>query len=90
MTSVTIDAAAVWKKTNSTVILTLNRPNFLNTLTKDICVDVRQKLQEWKESLDVNCFIVKGSGKAFCAGGDVKALWRALSDANIADIGACF
>ena len=31
---------------------------------------------------------MKGNGKAFCAGGDIKALWRALSDANAADIGA--
>ena len=79
---------ALWKQTGSTVTLNLNRPNFLNSLTKDVCVDIRQKVLGWRGSdSDVNCFIMKGNGKAFCAGGDIKALWRALSDADVADIG---
>ena len=30
---------------------------------------------------------MKGNGKAFCAGGDIKALWQALSLADSADGG---
>ena len=87
--AVDISAAALWKQSGSTVTLNLNRPDFLNSLTKDVCVDIRQRVLGWRGSdSDVNCFIMKGNGKAFCAGGDIKALWRALSDANAADIGA--
>lgn len=82
-----IDAAAVWRHSGSTAVLTMNRPNILNPLTEDICRDLKHILVEWKKSSDVSCLIVRGNGKAFCAGGDVKALWQALSAANVADIG---
>ena len=85
-----VDAAAVWRHSGSTALLTLNRPNILNPLTEDICRDVKHKLVGWKNKPDVSCLIVRGTGKAFCAGGDVKTLWQALSAANVADIGTSY
>ena len=80
--STVVDSAATWRNSGSVAVLTLNRPTALNPLTEAICQDVKRKLLEFRKTLDVSCFIVKGNGKAFCAGGDVKELWRALSSTS--------
>ena len=47
-----------------------------------MCIDIRKKLSSWQRAT-VNdelpgVFLVKGGGKAFCAGGDVKTIWQAI------------
>ena len=83
-----VDSAVTWRNSGSVTVLTLNRPTALNPLTEGICLDVKNKLLDFRKSLDVSCFIVKGNGKAFCAGGDVKELWRALSSTSEVERGA--
>ncbi|KAL3135650.1 hypothetical protein ABBQ38_006131 [Trebouxia sp. C0009 RCD-2024] len=59
---------------NGIATVTLNRPKALNSLNQDM-VDILLGLyRNWQSSNDVHAVIVKGAGgKAFCAGGDVKA-----------------
>lgn len=54
-------------------VITLNRPKALNALNLSMVNKILPVLQKWeKEKL---CVIVKGAGgKAFCAGGDVRAV----------------
>ncbi len=57
-------------------LITLNRPDALNALTRDMVREMRAKLVEWERSPAVKAVLVKGAGeKAFCAGGDIRWLY---------------
>lgn len=52
----------------------LNRPKKLNSLNGSMARKIIPRLQEWARSELAGVVIIKGSGRAFCAGGDVAAL----------------
>lgn len=52
----------------------LNRPNKLNSLDGSMARKIIPRLQEWAKSELAGVVVIKGSGRAFCAGGDVAAL----------------
>ncbi|KAK4704564.1 hypothetical protein P7C70_g1644, partial [Phenoliferia sp. Uapishka_3] len=60
--------------------LTLNRPRVQNALNEDMVNLIQPQLQKWNESPLANVILLKGTGKSFCAGGDVKALVQQLDD----------
>ncbi|KAI6679245.1 hypothetical protein NL676_033126 [Syzygium grande] len=49
----------------------LNRPSKLNSLTFEMVSQMLSKLKIYEDDRTVNFVILKGNGKAFCAGGDV-------------------
>jgi enoyl-CoA hydratase/carnithine racemase len=51
--------------------ITLNRPERLNALTFDIYDELRATFKTLSTEPGVRVFIITGSGKAFCSGGDV-------------------
>lgn len=51
--------------------ITLNRPKSLNTFTVPLSVELDQALRELDSDERVRVIILKGAGKAFCAGIDV-------------------
>ena len=53
-------------------LLTLNRPERLNALTKDMMSALRARLAEVAMDDAVGCVVLTGAGNAFCAGGDVR------------------
>jgi enoyl-CoA hydratase/carnithine racemase len=52
-------------------IVTLDRPDKLNALTFDTYADLRDLLAELPHRGDVRVLVLRGSGRAFCSGGDV-------------------
>lgn len=59
-------------------LVTLNRPAALNALTLEMCRVYERQLGAWAEDKAVRAVLIQGSGeRAFCAGGDVRAIWRA-------------
>ncbi|GAB7339310.1 hypothetical protein MBLNU457_5960t2 [Dothideomycetes sp. NU457] len=52
----------------------LNRPKKLNSLNGSMARKIVPRLQEWEKSQMANIIVMKGAGRAFCAGGDVAAL----------------
>jgi len=54
--------------------LTLNRPDRLNAFSPDMCDRLHQALLRAAETRAVGAIILTGAGRAFCAGGDVKAM----------------
>jgi 2-(1,2-epoxy-1,2-dihydrophenyl)acetyl-CoA isomerase len=52
-------------------VLTLNRPERFNALTRAMLSGLRAQLAELAEDPDVGCVVLTGAGKAFCSGGDV-------------------
>ncbi len=57
-------------------VLTLNRPKALNALSLEMVRLLRDQLEAWEHDSQVRCVLVRGAGdKAFCAGGDIRALY---------------
>ena len=62
-------------------MITLNRPDALNAVTRDMLKDLYDKVERFAEDPDVGAIVLKGAGRAFCSGGDVKSM-AAGKDAN--------
>lgn len=59
-------------------VVTLNRPKALNALNLSMIRKIYPQLKEWDTDPQIKMIIIKGSGdKAFCAGGDVRAIAEA-------------
>jgi 2-(1,2-epoxy-1,2-dihydrophenyl)acetyl-CoA isomerase len=54
--------------------LTFNRPDKLNALSRDLLVDSIEALEQWSRDPNIGAVIVTGTGRAFCAGGDVSMM----------------
>jgi len=59
-------------------IATLNRPQALNALTLDMYRAFAPQLDAWGRDPSIHAVLLRGAGeRAFCAGGDVRAIHRA-------------
>ena len=54
--------------------ITLNRPDDLNTFSTPMAAELLDALVKMDADPDVRVVLIKGAGKAFCAGIDVKEL----------------
>ena len=54
--------------------VTLDRPDKLNALTFEAYADLRDLLAELPQRGDVRVLVLRGSGRAFCSGGDVNEI----------------
>jgi enoyl-CoA hydratase/carnithine racemase len=54
--------------------VTLDRPDKLNALTFEAYADLRDLLAELPQRADVRVLVVRGTGRAFCSGGDVNEI----------------
>jgi enoyl-CoA hydratase len=64
-------------------IITLTRPDVLNALSCEMCHLLDEKLKIWQDNSSIKAVIIKGAGnKAFCAGGDVRAIVEQGSENN--------
>ncbi|CAK9304437.1 unnamed protein product [Gordionus sp. m RMFG-2023] len=65
----------LFEKINGVGIITLNKPKVLNAIDLTMIRKIFPKLLEWEKDSQVKMVYIKGEGnKAFCAGGDVKAV----------------
>ena len=72
-------------------LLAPNNPRALNALTLEMFQVLERKLLEWRERADIVCVVLHAdSEKAFCAGGDVKALVTQLNASADIRIGTDF
>jgi 2-(1,2-epoxy-1,2-dihydrophenyl)acetyl-CoA isomerase len=78
--------AELAEENDRVVVLTLNRPERRNALSKDMLAALARMLDYCDANAAVRCIVLTGSGKAFCAGGDVR---RMASDGG-ATFGAAF
>jgi enoyl-CoA hydratase len=61
--------------------ITLNRPRTLNALTMNMIAEMRASFTAWMADDAVKAVVIKGAGdRAFCAGGDVRAVRQAIMD----------
>jgi 2-(1,2-epoxy-1,2-dihydrophenyl)acetyl-CoA isomerase len=62
--------------TDGVAVLTLNRPDRMNSFNTEMHAEVRDALKQVKKDDSVRCLLITGNGRGFCAGQD-------LSDRNV-------
>jgi len=60
--------------TDGVAVLTMNRPDRLNALSRPMLAAMLEALPRLATSAEVGVVVLTGAGRAFCAGGDVKAM----------------
>ncbi|WP_227368165.1 enoyl-CoA hydratase/isomerase family protein [Halomonas sp. M20] len=72
-------------------VATLNAPKALNALSLEMIEQLTAKLDAWAEDDRIKVVWLEGAGdKALCAGGDVVALYRAMTEAEHVDEAGAF
>ncbi|AIP08328.1 enoyl-CoA hydratase [Burkholderia pseudomallei MSHR338] len=62
---------------NRVALITLNRPAALNALSHDMVRELAAWLERCRDDRSIVAVVLRGAGdKGFCAGGDVRALYR--------------
>jgi len=67
-----------YEKKDNIAIITLNRPEKLNALSRELLVDLREVLESASRDPEVRVIVITGAGKAFCAGADVVEFTKSL------------
>jgi enoyl-CoA hydratase/carnithine racemase len=68
---------------NRIAFITLNRPAALNALSLPMIVELRRAFSQFAADPNVNAVLIKGAGeKAFCAGGDIRAIYESYQNAD--------
>ena len=71
-----IESEVLLEKRGFAGVITLNRPKQLNALSHQMVRAIYPQMLDWKNDPSVTRVIVRGVGeKAFCAGGDIRALY---------------
>ena len=70
-----IDEEVFFEVKGTLGLITLNRPKALNALTLSMVREIHPQLKKWENDSSVKNVLIKAEGeKAFCAGGDIRAL----------------
>ncbi|MEE9245190.1 MAG: enoyl-CoA hydratase-related protein, partial [Gemmatimonadota bacterium] len=62
------------KRPDGVTLITLNRPDSLNAMGGQLMPLLAEHLADCAADEAVRCVVLTGAGRAFCAGGDVKAM----------------
>lgn len=65
-------------------IITLNRPEEMNTVNLEMLNEIAYQVQEWEYDDNIRCIIIRGSDSVFAAGIDVAALSSEVSQQSLA------
>ncbi|XP_059356416.1 3-hydroxyisobutyryl-CoA hydrolase, mitochondrial-like isoform X2 [Carassius carassius] len=68
----------LFEKVGNAGVITLNRPKALNALNLTMIRHLYPQLKKWDKDSETDLVVIKGAGeKAFCAGGDIRAITEA-------------
>jgi enoyl-CoA hydratase/carnithine racemase len=70
----------IYETKDRVATLTLNRPDRMNALGGTLREDLYSALSAAIDDAEIRVIVFTGAGKAFCAGGDVKAMAEAKAD----------
>ena len=62
----------LYEKTDNIVTITMNRPDSLNSINRQLRADLAEAITDFDADPDARVAIVTGAGRAFCAGRDLK------------------
>ncbi|KAK4744847.1 hypothetical protein SAY87_011159 [Trapa incisa] len=63
----------------------LNRPASLNALTTSMGSRLQKLYKSWEDDPSIGFVMMKGSGRAFCAGGDIVGLYHLINKGKLED-----
>ncbi|MBI2184454.1 MAG: enoyl-CoA hydratase/isomerase family protein [Thaumarchaeota archaeon] len=69
-------------KRGSVAYLTLNRPEALNAVNGELAKDLGEKIKLCSGDGEVSCVVVRGSGRSFSAGGDVREMLKSVDSGD--------
>ena len=69
-----MDSTVIYEAESGICHLTLNRPQVFNALNRQLVLDLTAALKQADSKTDVRVVVLKGAGKAWCAGGDLEEL----------------
>jgi enoyl-CoA hydratase/carnithine racemase len=79
------DKEILFEARNHVGFVTLNRPAVLNALSYAMILEMHAQLRQWAQDASIYAIVVKGAGsKAFCAGGDVRAVHASFTPSSSA------
>jgi enoyl-CoA hydratase/carnithine racemase len=58
-------------------VITLTRPKALNALSLPMVQAMARALEEWRTDNGIAAVVIRGEGRAFCAGGDIARVYEA-------------
>ncbi len=71
-----------FERVGKAAVVTLTRPAALNALTHSMILALTRALAAWRTDPAVSLVLVRGEGRAFCAGGDLLAIYAARDSAD--------
>ncbi|GAA6219717.1 3-hydroxyisobutyryl-CoA hydrolase, mitochondrial [Lates japonicus] len=78
MMSSHVEPEVLLEKVGRAGVITMNRPKVLNALNLTMIRQIYPQLKKWETDNDTDFVIIKAAGgKAFCAGGDIRAVTEA-------------
>mgnify|MGYP002560462084 CR=1 FL=1 len=69
-----MEEAVLFSVENHVATITLNRPKSLNSMNDKLIDGLHEALDRAEQDEEIRCVVLTGSGKAFCAGGDLPFL----------------
>ncbi|WP_165164434.1 3-hydroxyisobutyryl-CoA hydrolase [Corynebacterium qintianiae] len=75
---------------NHTGVITLDRPEALNSLNHEMVTLIAEALATWRDDAAVEQVLIHSSGKHFCAGGDVRAARDGVLSGRAKEVDAYF
>lgn len=91
MTFPTSDPRVLARREGGLGTITLNRPEAINAVDRDMIVAIRGVLDAWRTDPDVQVVLFDGAGeRGFSAGGDVRRLHGAISEGDTGPADAFF
>jgi 2-(1,2-epoxy-1,2-dihydrophenyl)acetyl-CoA isomerase len=67
-------ASVISERSGAVQRLQLNEPDSMNALSKTLSAERARGVASAVADPDVRCILLTGTGRAFCAGGDIRAL----------------
>ena len=74
------------KRENGVATVTLNRPDKLNALNKDLAVALNETLLSISTDKNIAVVVITGAGRAFCAGGDLAVIGKGHQENDMTDL----
>lgn len=69
-----------FEKRELTATITLNRPESLNALNRALCNELLDAIRQCEWDKEIRAVVITGTGKSFCAGGDIRDIRGFLKD----------
>jgi enoyl-CoA hydratase len=73
----------LWEERDDVGYLTLNRPDVLNAINPELVEEMGQVMRAVEGNEALKALVIRGAGRAFCAGADLRVLEKAFQDLRL-------